>query len=310
MEDLIIMKEDGYVDTDALLSRLKAVADRMSYCNAELENMLLQLGDLENNSTAQAKMDSGQILDPFEIIRRCEVSGNQVRLPGIQLNKKVYAQVKKLFEDAGACWKGNKTQAFIFPFNPERIMDELRTGKKVNIQQDYQFFETPDAIADWLVELAGGISSTDTVLEPSAGRGALVRAIHRANPDMVVDCLELMPENRAFLHKLPNVNVGEQDFILYSSENKYSKIIANPPFSNHQDIKHIYKMYYHLCAGGVLVSVSGANWDFAQTQKCSDFRNWLEDRHAKIYDVPKGAFMESGTTIATKVIVINKDINH
>jgi hypothetical protein len=306
MENSIIMKEDGYVDTDALLSRLKAVADNMSCCNAELENMLSQLGDPEDRSTGQAKTDSGQILDPFEIIRRCEVSGNRVRLPGIQFNKKVYAQVKKLFGDAGASWEGNKTQAFVFPFSPERIMEELRAGKEINIQQDYQFFETPDAVADWLVELAGGIRSTDTVLEPSAGRGALVRAIHRSNPDVTVDCLELMPENREFLYRLPNVNIVGYDFTQYSSKNKYSKIIANPPFSNSQDIEHICRMYDRLCTGGVLVSVSGVNWSFAQTQKGSGFRKWMEDRSARVYDVPKGAFRQSGTEIATKVTVINK----
>jgi hypothetical protein len=309
MEKLIIIKEDGYVDTDALLSGLKAMKDQISAGRQIMENILAQLGVPEDKVT-KMKEDAGQVLDPFEIIRRCEVSGNRVRLPDIQFNKKVYARVKKLFEDAGAGWEGNKTQAFVFPFNPDRIMEELRSGKEVNIQQDYQFFETPDAIADWLVELAGGIRSTDKVLEPSAGRGALVRAIHRSNPDVTVDCCEMMPENREFLRKLPNVNIVEYDFTQYSCENKYSKIIANPPFSNNQDVEHVYRMYNHLRVGGMLVSVIGTNWSFAQTRKSSDFRKWLEDRDAKVYDVPKGAFMQSGTTIATKVIVINKNISN
>lgn len=59
-------------------------------------------------------------------------------------------------------------------------------------------FETPAEVADWLVMLAGGIHEDDTVLEPSAGRGALIKAIHRACPSVAVACYELMPENREF----------------------------------------------------------------------------------------------------------------
>ena len=52
----------------------------------------------------------------------------------------------------------------------------LKEGKRCNLQQEYQFFETPADVADWLVMLAGGIREDDTVLEPSAGRGALIAA--------------------------------------------------------------------------------------------------------------------------------------
>jgi hypothetical protein len=306
MEDLIIMKEDGHVDTDALLGRLKAVADNMACCNAELENILSQLGDLESDTTGQAKEDTGQVLDPLEIIRRCEVSGNHVRLPRVQFNKKVYARVKKLLEDAGARWEGGKTQAFVFPFDPGRIMGELRDGKSVNLQQDWQFFETPDAIADWLVELSGGIGPTDTVLEPSAGRGALIRAIHRAAPGVVVDYVELMPENRELLEGLKNTNFKHDDFEKLDAGNRYSKIIANPPFANNQDIRHVQKMYSHLQEGGALASITGANWTFATTKEATAFREWLKTVGAEVREIPGGAFKESGTTIATKVIIINK----
>lgn len=62
-------------------------------------------------------------------------------------------------------------------------------------------FETPVDVADWLVMLAGGINEADTVLEPSAGRGALIKAIHRSCPSVIVKCYELMPEiENSFIH--------------------------------------------------------------------------------------------------------------
>ena len=76
---------------------------------------------------------------------------------------------KRWIEEAGGSWQGGKIQGFTFPFNPERVFSILKEGKRCNLQQDYQFFETPDDVADWLVMLAGGIHEDDTVLEPSAG---------------------------------------------------------------------------------------------------------------------------------------------
>ena len=59
--------------------------------------------------------------------------------------------------------------------------------------------------------LAGGIHENDTVLEPSAGRGALIKAIHRACPSVTVECYELMPENRDFAF-VGNVILLDEDF--------------------------------------------------------------------------------------------------
>lgn len=147
----------------------------------------------------------------------------------MQFNKKFYAEAKKWIEEAGGSWQGGKIQGFTFPFNPERVFSVLKEGKRCNLQQDYQFFETPADVADWLVMLAGGIHEDDTVLEPSAGRGALIKAIHRACPSVVVKCYELMPENREFLHTLDNVILLDEDFTK-DSVGSYTKIIANPPF--------------------------------------------------------------------------------
>ncbi|MFK2002927.1 SAM-dependent DNA methyltransferase, partial [Bacteroides fragilis] len=172
--------------------------------------------------------DEGKKWSVEEILKHCTLENNILKLPQVQFNKKSYADAKKWIEEAGGSWQGGKVQGFTFPFNAERVFSILKEGKRCNLQQEYQFFETPDSVADWLIMLAGGIHEDDTVLEPSAGRGALIKAIHRACPSVMIECYELMPENREFLHSLGNVILLGEDFAK-DSVGSYSKIIANPP---------------------------------------------------------------------------------
>jgi hypothetical protein len=43
-----------------------------------------------------------------------------------------------------------------------------------------------------------------------------------------------------------------------------------------------------------------------ENKKSVDFREWLNENNAETVDVPAGAFKESGTLIATKIIKIIK----
>lgn len=305
-----IEKKDRNIDSDELIERLKKINNTLTNALLDFDAIKELLGVVDKHSCQDEKQDTGKIMNPIEIIRLCEITGNTVRLPKIQFNKTVYAKVKKLFENAGAQWEGNKTQAFVFPFNPERIMNDLKAGKEINIQQDYQFFETPDEIADWMVELAGGISPADCILEPSAGQGAIIKAIHRKAPDIIVNYCEYMPENQEILKNIRNVNYLHYDFQKLDTGNKFSKIIANPPFSKNQDIEHVQKMYHHLTEDGTLVSITGVSWTFLDNKAAKHFREWIHKVNAEVYDLPKGKFKDSGTGIETKIVVIRKKLSH
>jgi hypothetical protein len=65
-------------------------------------------------------------------------------------------------------------------------------------------------------------------------------------------------------------------------------------------------MYDFLSPGGTLVAVTGPGWTLKNNRKRTDFGQWLDGAGARVYDIPKGAFKESGTEIATNVAVINK----
>lgn len=240
----------------------------------------------------------------IEALQNATVEGNVIKLPPVQLDRNVYLEVKKSLELIGGKWKSGKVQGFVFERDPTELLARIAGGESCNLKKEFQFFETPDKIADRLVALAG-IRPTDRVLEPSAGRGAIVKAIHRKHPGMMVEGFELMDINVSFLEKIPNFRLVGRDFLSECSD-KYHVIVANPPFSKNQDINHIVKMESQLHPGGRLVSVAGTHWQFAHGKTEEMFRQWLEKRGAEIYPIDRGEFKDSGTMVATCIIRIVK----
>lgn len=242
-----------------------------------------------------------------QVLQDCKVEGNVVKLPNIQLDRKDYQEVAKALELIGGKWKGGKIMGFVFSEDPTDLLAQIANGEKRNLKKEFQFFATPDDIADWLVELAE-IKDSDNILEPEAGQAAIVRAINRVLPSKKVYCYELMPVNQIILRKNENVIFCGEDF-LAPDENKpfqFHKIIANPPFSKNQDIDHIREMYVNCTTKGRIVSMASKHWQNSSNKKETAFREWLKELNAKIYEVESGKFKESGTMISTCVIVIDK----
>ena len=303
-EGIDVYDAAGYVDTEFLMEALSCVNTFVNASNTVVQKISSLLAP-DASTDEKKKQDEGKKWSVEEILKHCTLEDGVLKLPQVQFNKKSYAEAKKWIEEAGGSWQGWKVQGFTFPFNPERVFSILKDGKRCNLQQDYQFFETPADVADWLVMLAGGIHEDDTVLEPSAGRGALIKAIHRACPSVTVECYELMPENREFLHTLSNVILLDEDFTK-DSVGSYTKIIANPPFSGNQDIEHVRLMYDRLEQGGTLAAITSQHWRFASEKICIDFRNWLKEVHGEVFEISAGEFKESGTSISTMAVVIKK----
>ena len=304
-EGIDIYDDAGYIDTEFLIEALSCVNAFMDAGNTVVQKISSLLAPDAPAAEKKKQADEGKKWNVEDILKHCTLEANVLKLPKVQFNKKSYAEAKKWIEEAGGSWQSGKVQGFTFPFNPERVFSILKEGKRCNLQQEYQFFETPAEVADWLVMLAGGIHENDTVLEPSAGRGALIKAIHRACPSVTVECYELMPENREFLHSLDNVIILDEDFTK-DSVGSYTKIIANPPFSGNQDIEHVRIMYERLAVGGTLAAITGPHWKIASEKKCADFRNWLEEVHGEVFEIGAGEFKASGTSVSTIAIVINK----
>jgi phospholipid N-methyltransferase len=243
-----------------------------------------------------------------EVLQACLINGQVVTLPPVQLERKLYQEVAKAIELIGGKWN-RKENGFLFKENPAHLLGHIQKGEKKNIQKEFQFFGTPDSLADEMASYLT-IEEYDLILEPSAGQGALIKAIQRTKNDALVHYCELMELNRTFLERLPNVQYVTDNFLLLA-HNKvttgiFDKIIANPPFSKNQDIKHIRLMWDCLKIGGRIVTIASKHWQYSSNKTEVSFKNWLNDINAEIIDIPEGAFKESGTNIYTCLLIIDK----
>lgn len=245
-------------------------------------------------------------METQDILKQCKIENLTVKLPEIQLDRKEYLDVKKQLELIGGKWKGGKTQGFVFKLKPDELLKQITGGEKRNLKKEFQFFATPQKLAEKMVYLAD-IQNHDKVLEPSAGQGAIIEEINKVS-SVLPDCCEIMELNRVVLkEKGLDYNLVEEDFFDLNGE--YNKIIANPPFSKNQDIKHIMKMVdENLVRGGRLVCICSKHWENSNNKVEKNFRNWLEEFDYELTPIEKGEFKESGTNIETNLLTINKSL--
>lgn len=152
--------------------------------------------------------------------------------------------------------------------------------------------ETPEAVADQLVELAD-INPTQRILEPEAGRGAILRAMNRAlrhfkNSPSIYYC-EMNTECVRYLQKNHSSMLIERDFMRLPEGFKYDRIIMNPPHKNAADVLHIRKAYRHLVRGGRLAALIYTHWLTGDEKEYADFRLWLS-RLRNLAGVKPGMF--------------------
>lgn len=237
----------------------------------------------------------------YDCTSTCNGDQYIVYLPETKLDRKLYQGVAKALNLIGGKWS-RKAQGFLFHTDPTDLLYQISRGEKRDLKKEFQFFATPPELADHLVALAD-ICDDCTVLEPSAGQGAIIDAIHRQFPDLRVFYCELMDINRKILASRPNVGwFGNDVFDETNGFVRFDRIVANPPFSKNQDIDHIQKYWEMLEYDGILVSVASRHWTFSQNQKETDFRDWLDDIGADVQEIEPGTFKESGTLVGAMII--------
>lgn len=247
------------------------------------------------------------------ILSNCVVAGDNLALPTGQLDRKTYEAVNKVLELMGGKWN-KKLRVHVFSESPADLLDTvLLTGEITDKKKLFQFFETPDALAERMVALAK-IGPNSRVLEPSAGFGRIARAIARHVfqwPQTIVDTLvELDPEKANILAIF---GIAEQvltaDFLLCNPYRRqtgntlgigvFDAIVMNPPFTRGQDIQHIRHARWFLKPGGVLVAIcaNGPRQREALMDECEYWEN-----------LPAGTFADSGTNVNTALLVMRRSL--
>lgn len=107
------------------------------------------------------------------------------------------------------------------------------------------YFTPPSCINRILDSLNPFINDMTNVLEPSCGSGEFITAIQRKFPQLQITGIEMNPTIFESIKNL-HVNLLNQDFLKYKTEQKYDLIIGNPPFyvMKKEDVSKEYHPYF------------------------------------------------------------------
>lgn len=256
-----------------------------------------------------------------EVIRALssmEINGNKARLNG-QLSRSIYTRTNKALEAIGGKWI-SKEKAHVFGEGVDvsaRIEEAIISGEVTDTKKAYDFFETPRKVALQAAR-AAQIEPGMSVLEPSAGRGAIVRAILDTQSDVHLDMIELQQENVDYLRERyetrPHTTITGCDFLQLNpawagaGRGGLHRVVMNPPFSKQQDITHVMWAWSMLRPGGRLVSVMSSGVTFRSNKATQAFRVLVHANKGTITDLPDGSFEESGTGVRTVLVTMEKRI--
>lgn len=166
-------------------------------------------------------------------------------------DKHLYGKCKALLELIGGVELGYSI--FRFDYMPEDVIRKMVLTGMVPDHISHQFYPTPDALAEKMVSMLGALPGS-TLLEPSAGRGALASKLKGE-----VTCVEVDPLLCEVL-RAKGLNVITGDFLKWASDalaanTLYSGICMNPPFSLGRAFEHVSAAAKLLESNGVLVAL-------------------------------------------------------
>lgn len=139
-----------------------------------------------------------------------------------------------------------------FEYPPHDVLTEIRCSGCLPDQKTHQFYPTPERLARIAVELAA-IGDGDTVLEPSAGQGAIADLL----PAGRTHCIEISKLHCQILEAKGH-SVTQADF-LHWTVRRFDRIVMNPPFSEGRWQAHIEHAAGLLRIGGRLVAILPAS---------------------------------------------------
>jgi predicted RNA methylase len=170
-----------------------------------------------------------------------------------------------------------------------------------------EYFPTPPAVVEQMIHVAD-LEPGMTVLEPSAGMGAIAGPVHALG--CLVDCVELSADLARVLDEGCYRQVIRADFLEYGPRDNpagaeyYDRVMMNPPFSGQADIKHVTHAHGFLKPGGLVVAIMAAGVEFRQDKTAETFRKLVADHGGRIERLPGDAFEGSGANVRTVLVTI------
>lgn len=241
--------------------------------------------------------------DVQDILRRCDIQGNVVYLPE-HMDSELYKRVNKVLEALGAKWD-RKAGAHVAEYEIEKELREvIKTGHYYNWKKDTDFFETPECVNKF-IDYFNPYSKDDAIniLEPSAGKGNLLRYLRQRHPKAKLYAAEINPLHMKDLQELSD-ELYEGDFMEYEPGIQFDLVVMNPPFS--QGIEHIMKAYSLLKSGGTLISCAEGGITYRQTGRYRKWNKFISDKYFELLKLPEKIFKESGTDFPVVLVGLTR----
>lgn len=184
------------------------------------------------------------------------------------------------------------------------------SNQKLNSRnrEGVDYFPTPEPLGYKMMEWAN-MGEGDTVLEPSAGHGAIARYAPKGNQMVAIE-----PSQSLFTKlQLKAGGLGRKFqntiFENYDISNKHDVVVMNPPFgtAGATAIAHLGKAFKHLEEGGRVVALIPRG----STDK--KFEKWIEGEKTAVMRaevaLPDIVFEQAGTKVVCRVVVVDKISN-
>lgn len=118
-------------------------------------------------------------------------------------------------------------------------MSSTRVKERQGLHLD--FYETPEKVVAGLFEVDFFEGDISNMLEPSAGKGAIVKAVRKKKPDLKITAVEIQEDFASDLAETgAEFIIG--DFLKSGPSPIYDTIVANPPYSQAENfIRHAFE---------------------------------------------------------------------
>lgn len=276
----------------------KSKAQVKCYSALDFFAVLTKMESMKNNVVIDAESQ--------DVFNRCTFGPTSLKLPEGNLARPLYVKVNKVIELAGGKWD-KKSKLHVFPGDPRETLGmAIDKGEIRDVKKETQAFYTPADLAARVVEYAD--VEGKSVLEPSAGHGALADACMKAGAARVT-CCEIDEKSQVVLANKHYAVFGG-DFLDFVAQEwgilSYDRVVMNPPFTKSQDIKHIVAAYKMLASNGILVAIMSPGFTYKQDKLSKAFKEIVTEHGEILEELEAGAFKESGTNVKTVIVMLRK----
>lgn len=244
---------------------------------------------------------------------------------GDRLGPDVWPLVKTVLEKLGAVYVIN-TSAFDFEADQDArtlVAQALAAGRVMSAATSDGFVATPaelaQELASWHGELEPRRGCRLRVLEPSAGSGRIVQAIRERLGAEWCHITAVEPDARR-ARQIPTdeaTTVHTEPFETFAARARaagetFDRVIMNPPFSvpGRPNIwaEHLLAAWDLLAPGGRLVAIVPASVLDRRRAGLVGQAGQLVHMNGEAEELPRDAFAESGITVATAVVSLDRPL--